>query len=593
MILSAIFVVLILAIAFTQATHGFFSALMMTVLTICCCAAAFGMHEWLAANALAPYWKPDFAHPLALGVTFGLSLLVLRMVFDKLIRRVLLLPAWMDRLGGGVCGIVTGLVMVGVMAVCVQMLPFGGPFLGYQRVPVVRRGPGAAGKLQADAPQRELWLRPDRFAAATASLVSSGAFGGPRNFFKENPDFVTAAGWVNSAPAGVSRFAKPRSIKIVNTEPVQFLYRQIPGSERERTPTTYEPLDAKGDRELRLVRVGLLQQARDERKTHAFTLRQFRLVGENDGLPAQYHPIAVQQEDASQTTNRHIRFIKESGGDMPLLDEPMTTRGSDDEVEVVFELPKGFEPSFLEYKRGSRVAVSFDAGRQTRRSEPAAPAEPTPSGTPAAAERPASGAVPDSGRGGNVRRVTTQAGRSFFGDQLPMELKAYRKAGNTEVSRNTLVHGHLVGEVGQQAAGSDPPVTKFAVPEGKRLLHLNTGFLEARSGLGRALSRAVAIAQNYTVMDDRGNPYPIAGKYAIADVNGTRVVEVQFAPDENALMGGGLGPFERVKDDHLKGDYQLVMLFAVNPGVKIVSFSTGGDATRKDDLTAENLTAPP
>ncbi|MEK7756845.1 MAG: hypothetical protein AAB385_06500, partial [Planctomycetota bacterium] len=206
-----------------------------------------------------------------------------------------------------------------------------------------------------------------------------------------------------------------------------------------------------------------------------------------------------------------------------------------------------------------------------------------------------SGSVPDSGRGGNIRRMTTQAGKSFFGDQLPKEckeLKAYRQIGDTEITRGKLVNGHLVGEVNAQASGGDAAVTKFEVPEGKRLLHLNTGFLQARSGLGRAISFAVAVAQNYTVIADRGNSYPLVGKYAIADVAGTRVIEVQYGSEERGMIGASLGAFNRIKDDHLKGDYQLVLLFLVDPGARIISFSTGGDATRADDLKGENLVAP-
>ncbi len=616
MILAALFVILVFAIAMTQATQGFFSALIMTVLTVICCAGAVGTHEWIAVNGLAPYWKPDYAHPLALGVTFGLSLLILRLVFDKLIRRSCLLPLWVDRVGGGVCGLITGLIMVGVMATCVQMVPFGGPFLGFQRVPVVERPTGGAPKVPASNAEREMWLTPDRFAMATASLVSGGVFSGERSFFTANPDAVRAIGWTNSPPRGISRLAKPKSINIVRSELVQFVYRQIPGAERERTPTTYEPLEVRGGRDLLMLRVALLKGAKDERNTHAFTLRQFRLVGTSPatGLPEQYHPIAMQQEDASQTTNRHVQYIKSGGADVPVVDDPVTTRGDDEQVEIVFDLPKGFEPEFLEYKRAARVAVPTGAApaksaatppsgadkAEPPPTTPAAPATAAPSGrrsrptgeAAAPTEQPA-GSVPDSGRGGNVRRATAQAGRSIFSDRLPMEMKSYRQVGDTEVSRSTLLHGHVIGEVAQQEAGTDPPITKFEVAEGKRLLQLNTGFLESRSSLGRAVSRAVAVAQNYTVMDDRGAAYPLVGKYAIADVDGTRTIEIQLAPDENALIGGGLRPFDRIKDQHLQGDYQLVMLFYVDPGAKIVSFSTGGDATRRDDLTGEKLQAPP
>lgn len=616
MLLSLLFLILLLTIALSQATRGFFSALIMTVLTVCCCAAAVTTHEWIAVNALVPYWKPDFAHPLALGVTFGLSLLLLRLVFDRLIRRSCLLPAWVDRAGGGVCGLITAEIMVGMIAVCVQMIPFpDGSVLGYSRVTLVSRDRPAGEQVKSKGEaEEELWLRPDRFAMATASLLSGGIFSGQRSFYPDNPDVVQAVSWVNAVPATISRYAKPKSIAIVATEPVQFVYRMLPGNEKNRTPTTYEPIDSNGDRELRMVRIQLQGGAKDERKTHTFTPRQIRVVGRMpDDTYKQFTPIAIQQEDATQPMNRHIRFIRDRGADWPIIDETVVPRGDDDQVELVFELPKGFEPSYLEYKRGARAALSFDAavhGRETpgrsKRTEAGPSAAPKdekrpggespPSGTTSAPSTTpstgSSGSVPDSGRGGNVRRMTTQAGKSFFGDQLPLELKAYRRIGDTEITRGKLVNGHLVGEVNAQAAGGDAAVTKFEVPEGKRLLHLNTGFLQARSGLGRAISFAVAVAQNYTVIADRGNSYPLVGKYAIADIAGTRVIEVQYGSEERGMIGASLGAFNRIKDDHLNGDYQLVLLFLVDPGVRITSFSTGGDATRADDLKGENLVAP-
>src|SRR3972149_6028648 len=200
MLLSFLFLILLLVIALSQATKGFFSALIMTMLTICCCAAAVTTHDWIAVNALAPYWNPDFAHPLALGVTFGLSLLILRLLFDKLIRRSCLLPAWVDRVGGGVCGLITAEIMVGIIAVCVQMIPFGGSILGYSRVTRVSRDRPAVEqtKPKTGADENDLYFMPDRFAMATASFLSGGIFSGQRAFYPDNPDIVQAVGWGNA-----------------------------------------------------------------------------------------------------------------------------------------------------------------------------------------------------------------------------------------------------------------------------------------------------------------------------------------------------------------------------------------------------------
>lgn len=618
MLLSLLFLILLLAIAFSQATQGFFSALIMTVLTVCCCALAVTTHDWIAANALAPYWKPDFAHPLALGVTFGLSLLILRLAFDRLIRRSCLLPAWVDRTGGIVCGLITAEIMVGIIAVCVQMIPFGGPVLGYTRAtPVSRaRSSGEQTPPKSDEEENELCfqLKPDRFAMATATFLSGGVLSGNRSFYLDNPDLVQAVGWVNAVPAAVSRFAKPKSISIVGTDTVQAVYRLVPGNEKEKTPATYELIDnvPKKGMELRMVRVQLTNAAKDERKMHTFTPRQFRVVGKlpESSLYKQFVPIAIQQEDASEPTNHHIRFVKVRGGDSPVLDEPIIPRGDDNQVEVVFELPKGFEPSFLEYKRGARAPLSFSEaspGQEPPRPPKRTEASPTPApkdekkpaaepGGADAAPAPSaptesSGRTPERSRGGNIRRLTTQEGKSFFGEQMPMELKSYRRLKNAEIERGALVDGHLVGDVDKQAAGTESPVTKFAVPEDKRLLQLNTGFLQARSGLGRAVSFAVGTVQNYQVMAEGGAPYQVVGMYAIADVNGTKTVEVQYFSNQAGSIGG-VGKFDKIKDADLKGDYQFVLLFLVDPGARIVSFSTGGDSTRRDDLTSENLVAP-
>ncbi len=37
---------------------------------------------------------------------------------------------------------------------------------------------------------------------------------------------------------------------------------------------------------------------------------------------------------------------------------------------------------------------------------------------------------------------------------------------------------------------------------------------------------------------------------------------------------------------------RFALLFLVDPGARITAFSTGGDSTRRDDLTGENLVAP-
>ncbi len=607
---SLLLLVLLFAIAIRQATQGFFAALIMAVLTICCAAAAFGTYEWVAIHWLAPNWRPDYALPIALGAIFGVPLVILRVVFDQLVRRACLLPALVDRIGGGVSGLVTAVTTVGVLDVCLQMIPFGGgEILGFAPFPAVAESEEAGGS-KSEFPAREeerhgLLLSPDRLAVRLASVVSHGIFSTGRDFFEVTPDLVEVIGWVGATHPAVSRFAPPGSISFVGARPVQAVYKMKLGDQRSNEPTTYEPEAPASGNEFHMVRVKLQNKARDARKSHLFTLRQFRLVGRQrqDGPLKQYHPIAIQQEDATDVTNRHIRHTQRGHRVRTVVDQIYSPRDdNNNEVEIVFELPVRFEPTFLEYKREARVEVSFDKAGTFESPPPVTPptAERTAS-TDASTSRPpgrlqrqrgpASEQAPRRRRGGRVRTVTTKEGASRFGDELPITLTSYRRLKNAEFSRGALVGGHLVGSVSDQAGGKNQAISKFVVPEDKRLLQLSSIRLDPRSAFGKVMSQAISTTQNYYVEDDRGRQYKVVGKYAIANVGGEQVVEVQYFSEPSGSIGG-LGKFDRIAERKLAPSDTFALLFLVDPGARIVAFSTGGAASRRDDLSHENLVAP-
>ncbi|MGB2987917.1 MAG: CvpA family protein, partial [Phycisphaerae bacterium] len=290
--LSLLLLLLLFAITIYQAKQGLFSAFLMTALTLCCATAALGTYEWVAIHWLAPYWKPDYAHPIALGATFGLPLLILRVVFDRLIRRACLLPGWMDRVGGSVCGLVTGLIMVGVVAIGLKMIPFGTSIIGYAPVvvsPQPKERTQSTKVPKAGGEERNLLLGVDRFAAAVTSVLSGGIFSGRQSFYQYNPDLVQAVGWVGAAHPMISRYAPPKSISVTHTEPIEFVYRFTPGEEGQSP--TYEPTETRNGK-FHVVKIELRSSARDERKSFTFTLRQFRLVGHPKGSDTyeQYYP---------------------------------------------------------------------------------------------------------------------------------------------------------------------------------------------------------------------------------------------------------------------------------------------------------------
>ena len=614
MLFTLLVLVAVFSVAFFQANQGLFSALIMTVLTICCAAAAIGTYEWVAAHWLAPLWKPDYASAIALAATFGIPLVILRMVTDQTIRRACLLPSWMDRAGGAVCGLITAMIMTGIMAVGIQMLPFSnGSILGFARVPIqprqVKGDDATPTAPDADTTESNLWLNPDRFAVATAAILSDGVFSGGRSFLSEHPDLVQAIGWVNAAPMNASRYAPPGSISFEGTEPVSLVYKVTPPPPRKEEPPTYDPIYPKDGSEFRMIRVQLKREARGEARSHIFSLRQFLLVGQEAGASGakQFHPIAIQENKTAQTdtAERYIRLEKVGRyGYWPVTDDRayFPREGSGPKlVEIVFELPTGFTPVYIEYKHAARAAVSFQKEKTDSRTGPkpsrsaktasARGSEPNPTTNPRKPPDQTTAAKAGSRSGGNIRGVTAKARKSHFGDGMPLTLRAYSKFKNAEIRRGRLVDGHVVAIVEEQEGGTNRSLDRFHVPSDKRLLHLNTGQLKARSTLGKAISQTVTTVQNYFVEDANGRQYHVVGKYALANVDGRRVCEIQYFTSPVGSIGG-LGKFNKIKDRHLEKDYDFVLLFLVDPGAKIVSFSSGGSATRRDELSGENLTAP-
>lgn len=617
MLLSILLLLLIIAIVVLQALQGLFSALIMTVLTLCATALAIGWYEYVAIQWVADAWRPNYAYALSLALVFAVPLSILRTLFDQLIKRAPLLPSAVDRVGAGICGLVTAFCVVGVSALTLQLIPFGDNVMGFQRIETFIIERGEDGKM-IDLPpdftkaEKEIFLTPDRFVVATANLLSEGLFargdGKTHSLIRNNPDMVTTIGWVGSTESEVQRFAPPGSIKIVDTDVLDYTYKSgvSSGQRRGRGDTgpvvNFEPIPPASGKTYRMARVKLEEAARDERKSHLFMLRQFRLVGTEGGSArynAQYYPIAIQTKDPDNP-DKHERYFRQYGEDWPVTQKLFEPLDDNNEVEIVFEVPNDFAPGYLEYKLAARAAWPDDgASARTSRSTPARTSSAEPPTDNSASTATASGrdtsapgdTVPTSGRKGRVRGATTRVGGSRFANTLPLTLKSYSRLKNVEVSRSELQNGHVVAFVDEQEGGNDSEFSTLATPSDKRLLQLNVRNLQARSSYGRALTSAVKTVQNYTVIDDRGNSYRIIGKFAVADVDGREVFELQYFPEQQGTVGG-LGKFDKIQEHHLEHDYELVFLFLVDPGVRLVEFTTGGSASRKDDLSGENLVAP-
>lgn len=130
MILMIVIALLILGVAFFQAVQGLFSALLMAILAVLCAALAFNYYEPLANMLLGR--QGGYAHGPMLLALFFISLLVLRFAIDRYLPGNVNLGLWPDRLAGFGLGLVTALIMAGVLMISVGMLPLSTSIVTWQ-----------------------------------------------------------------------------------------------------------------------------------------------------------------------------------------------------------------------------------------------------------------------------------------------------------------------------------------------------------------------------------------------------------------------------------------------------------------------------
>lgn len=165
MFLIVVVTVLVLGIAFFQVIQGLYSALIMAILSVLCAVVALSFYETVG-QMLYPN-LPAHADAISLVALFVLPLLGLRLLADRFLGRNVVMGVWVDRVAGGVIGLVAGIVMMGILTLAVQMLPLGASVFGYQPFD--------------DTLQRTQRLKPfcpDELTLDLAQTIAAGSLGG-------------------------------------------------------------------------------------------------------------------------------------------------------------------------------------------------------------------------------------------------------------------------------------------------------------------------------------------------------------------------------------------------------------------------------
>ena len=169
MIANVVLVLFLILSIVLWSSYGLFSAFLHLLVTIVCAALSLALWEPLVLGVLI-HRMPYYAWCVGLLGPFVLLLIAVRAVQDKLVRWNLRFENMTNIIGGGLCGLLSGILATGLVFTAVGLLPLGESIFGYQPITVKRDGSleGRAGD--------GLLFPVDRWAIGFFESLSRGVF---------------------------------------------------------------------------------------------------------------------------------------------------------------------------------------------------------------------------------------------------------------------------------------------------------------------------------------------------------------------------------------------------------------------------------
>ena len=181
MIVHIMVIALIFGIAYLQMTQGLLSSLVMAVCTVFSAGLAMILYERLGSTMYEV--QPVIADAASLTLLFVGPLFLLRYLADRFINKDILFNVYVDRVGGAVFGLLSGTVMIGVLLVVMQLLPFGRVLLGDYRP-------------YSDSLLRDRRLAPffpDDFVVGFGKMISAGSMSGSQSLGQAHDNLLLEA----------------------------------------------------------------------------------------------------------------------------------------------------------------------------------------------------------------------------------------------------------------------------------------------------------------------------------------------------------------------------------------------------------------
>jgi len=282
---------------------------------------------------------------------------------------------WADRIGGGLLGLYTGTVMVGVLAVGVQCMPLGTSIMGYRPFDdSLRRA------------QRLRPLRPDEFVLGLVGAC--GGLSGSQRFDILHDDLLLEAFCARNTAGKNGRVDAPSdSLTVCEVcEPRPDQWEQVTG--HQKLPVNpLLPKDVGVEARAIIVHVSVAPAARDEDNWYRLPATHFRMV---TGDGRSHYPVAYLKSrdakwvlrpaggkpDSPRLTQLYFekQYEKKKPADVYWVYVLAPIPGEDVEVDVGMSLTGGekkkrqemHQPAYVVFRRTARMEAPLVSGNLPR-----------------------------------------------------------------------------------------------------------------------------------------------------------------------------------------------------------------------------------
>lgn len=581
MIMNLIVIVLVLSIAYAWMIRGVFNAMIHMLCTIAAGAIAFAVWEKLALmliNASPERGFFSFLESIAWGVAllvpFAVSLVVLRLITDKVIPNNIKNSTPINYAGGAVCGLVSGVIATGMLVIGVGNMRVSSDFLGYQPLWYnADRTTGAGALVKSES----LWVPVDSIVSRAYATLSKGSMSSNEPLAKWYPhlELTGLASRISPGEGAARNAVRPKdfTIKSVYTvgdpagsTPINTLLKNSDGSVQK-----YVDIDEKP------VATGMIYGyvlafepgAKERGKKGGGQLvvsnGQLRLlVGDGDGHTQTVFPVATISESSQPGRFGRWRF------DAP--DVYITSTGGQSRITMGFEfvVPQGYQPLAM-YVKNVRVAldnlpkpVAFATTAQRDLRIPTGSILEGAKGTPQAREFNTASSV--------VINPTDRSGPASINTRLMDVISTTSaKRGMTINDDNEIVDGDGTFDVKLEVGRRNTPNSRqlrcerYALGEGQAMVKVIVGAGSPIGFLSDA-AREAPLDAPMSLIDENGNEYEAIGfEYKDRDImrlrytRGSTLTGIQDTPSLSTT----------------RDDQELRLIFIITKGVKIDRFVIG------------------